>query len=244
MSTQINHRQPARGRQVPNRRSPLLPFYVLLGAIAVIGVVVIGVVAVRGSAATTPTTTATVPAPINAPTGTTSDGFYYKGSPDAPVKVIEYADFQCPACGQFATTMEGSINSAYIESGKVQLIYHEFPLPQHTNAVISAEAARSAGAQGKFWQMHDLLFARQSEWEGLSDPRAQFVQYAALLGLNTTTFSNALANGTYANAVQSALSASESAGIQQTPTFVVDGKQVLANQLQAAIDAALQAAGH
>jgi protein-disulfide isomerase len=221
----------------------LATFYVLLGIIAVVGVGIVGAIALRGSAPTTTAPITTLPAAINAPTGRTSDGFYYKGSPDAPVKVVEYADFQCPACAQFATRLEGTLNKAYIESGKVQLIYHEFPLPQHANAVKSAEAARCAGDQGKFWQMHDLLFSRQNEWENAGNPTRLFGNYATALGLNQQAFSSCLATGTYTKAVTEAGTVAQTAGIQQTPTFVVGGKQVFANDLQAAIDAALQAKG-
>lgn len=233
----------SKGRSVPRQRPRLLGFYIALASIAVIGIFGLGIMIWRGSAPAPTTDITAIPQPINAPTGRTSDGFYYKGNPDAPVKVIEFADFQCPACAQYATRLEGSLDKNYIETGKVQYIYHEFPLPQHSNAVPSAEAARCAGDQGKFWQMHTLLFNRQNEWENLSKPASQFASYATALGLNQQTFSSCLANGTNATAINDAAASAQTAGIQQTPTFMVGGKQVFANDLQAAIDAALKAQG-
>jgi len=126
--------------------------------------------------------------PLEAPTGRTEEGLYYKGNSEAPVKVIIYSDFQCPACGNYFERLEGQLDKGYIESGKVQFIYHDLPLRMHPNAVPAAEAARCAGDQGKFWSMHDLLLSRQHEWAADSGLGSRVSGYADELGLNRKAF--------------------------------------------------------
>jgi protein-disulfide isomerase len=180
---------------------------------------------------------------INAPTGVTPEGFAYKGSLDAPVTVIEYGDFQCPACAAFTTQQEAAFDQRYVETGKVRFIYHDFPLLQHEHAVIAAAAARAAGEQGKFWQMHDLLFTRQRAWSSSSDIQPLLVSYAEALGLDRQAFERALTSKTFVAALEAARQQSGQRGVQATPTFDVGGALVDASQLEAAINAALQAQG-
>lgn len=231
-----------RGRAVPQQRSPLPFFYGLLVIIALVGGLLL-VLSIRSRTTNTATPINTAVQTLNAPTGTTAEGFAYKGSADAPVKVVEYADYQCPACGQVFKLLEPTIDRLYIETGKVQFVFHDFPLPMHANAVVSAAAARSAGAQGKYWAMHNLLFSRQSEWS--NDPQAAklFAGYAAELGLDRTAFEQSLNSGIYTAALQQAASAAEQSNITGTPTYVVNGTPVDAGGLQAAIEAALAAKG-
>src|SRR4029078_9506044 len=98
---------------------------------------------------------------INAPTGVTPEGYAYKGSPDAAVTVIEYGDFPCPSCAAFATQQEAAFDQRYVETGKVRFIYHDFPLPQHNNAVIAPAAARACGEKARVCKMHAPLFTHQ-----------------------------------------------------------------------------------
>src|SRR5258705_369893 len=152
-----------RGRAVQNKRSNSMGiFYAVLAVIAIAGVAVLATVNQRPSADTNsrPSITSTVP----------PDTLPARGKADAPVTVVEYADFQCPACGVFATTMEAGIVKDYIDTGKVRLVFHDFPLPQHANAIPAAEAARCAADQNAFWPFHDLLYAKQAEWENSQQP--------------------------------------------------------------------------
>lgn len=173
----------------------------------------------------------------------TPEGFYYKGDPEAPVRMIEYSDYQCPACAQFHTVLAGQIDQEYVETGKIQFVFHDFPLSMHQHAVIAAEAARAAGSQGQFWQMNKLLFERQREWAGTLNPQQLFVRYAEELGLDRDQFEQALQNGTYRDQVRAAEQAAIQVGIGGTPTFMVEGRQVNAGQLVAAIESALAAKG-
>ena len=212
---------------------------IVLALVVLIAGAIIVSKAAQPAATVTPFTART----INAPTGVTPEGYAYKGSPDAPVTVIEYGDFQCPSCAAFATQQEAAIDQRYVETGKVQFIYHDFPLPQHDNAVIAAAAARAAGEQGKFWQMHDLLFTRQRTWSTSNAIQPLLVSYAEAIGLDRQAFEQALTSEKFVAALETARQQSGQRGVQATPTFDVNGRLVDASQLEAAIEAALQAQG-
>ncbi len=233
MSTRA--RQQRGGRAAPKRRSPLPIIYITAGLLALVaGIALVANLSRGGTASTTP---------INAPVGQTPEGFWYKGSPDAPVKITEFADFQCPACGNFAANIEPGITKDYIETGKAQMIYHEFPLPSHSNAVPAAEAGRCAGDQGKFWPMHDLLFARQRDWSNKSDVIPTFGDYARQVGMDSGAFTECLRGGKHREAVTAAGKAAEQQGVNATPTLKLNGKDVQPTRLRAAIDQALGGAG-
>ena len=226
--------RPQRGRGTPTkpRGVPMVWFY------AVLALITLGGVALLFSSAngrTTPTAPGTIVSSIPLDTLPT------RGDANAPVTVVEYADFQCPACQVCASTLEPGLIKEYIDTGKVKMVFHDFPLSQHPNAIPAAEAARAAGEQNAFWQMHDLLYARQPEWENLPKPQDQFVKYAQELKLDTAKFSQALSSHKYQAVVLQARDASSKAGVDHTPTFTIAGKPYDAPDLRAAIDAALAA---
>jgi protein-disulfide isomerase len=235
-SQKLAHR--SRGRALPKKPSRRLP---LLMIVLAIGVLVAGAIVVSKLAQPAATATPFTPRIINAPTGITPEGYAYKGSLDAPVTVIEYGDFQCPSCAAFATEQEATIDQRYVETGNVRFVYHDFPLPQHSNAVIAAAAARAAGEQGKFWQMHDLLFARQRAWSTSSTIQPLLGSYAEAIGLDRQAFDQALKSEKIVAALETARQQSGQRGVQATPTFEVSGRLVDASQLEAAIEASLQA---
>jgi protein-disulfide isomerase len=236
-SQHISHRQ--RGRALPKRRLRLPLLMVVLALVVLVAGAIIVSKAGQPAAAVVPFTART----INAPTGVTPEGYAYKGSPNAAVTVIEYGDFQCPSCAAFATQQEASIDQRYVETGKARFIYHDFPLLQHDNAVIAAAAARAAGEQGKFWQMHDLLFTRQRAWSASSAIQPLLVSYAEAIGLDRQAFEQALTSEKFVAALEAARQQSGQRGVQATPTFEVNGTLVDASQLEAAIDVALRATG-
>lgn len=236
-SQKLAHR--SRGRALPKKRSRLPLLLIVLAIIILVAGAIIVSKAAPSAVSVTPFTARS----INAPTGVTPEGYAYKGSLEAPVTVIEYGDFQCPSCAAFATQQEAAFDQRYIETGKVRFIYHDFPLPQHNNAVIAAAAARAAGEQGKFWPMHDLLFARQRAWSSSSAIQPLLVSYAEAIGLDRQAFEQALTSETFVPALEAARQQSEQRGVQATPTFEVNGRLVDASQLEAAIAAALQAPG-
>jgi protein-disulfide isomerase len=236
------------GRAVPARKGPQRALF--LGLIAIVGLIgtVLLVIALRTSPAEEPLS-AISSAPLSVPTGQTSDGAYMKGAADAPVVVTEYADFQCPGCGYYARSLASAFDRAYVETGKVQFVYRDYPLAQHPNAIPAAEAARCAGDQGSFWQMSTALFANQRQWSSLANPTAQFGAYAQELKLDSGRFAECLASGVHQAAVVASRSAAESLGLTGTPSFAVNGVVVdttgaqsvddIIIRVQAAIDAEL-----
>lgn len=229
--------QSQRGRKVTaKKQNPLLVFYGVLGGLVILVAAVVITLWARGAFSTEVST-------INAPVGQTAEGFWYKGNPDAAVKVIKYSDFQCPACAFYVKNLAPIVDRDYVETGKIQFIYHEFPLDIHANAQAAGEAGRCAGDQGKFWQMHDMLFANQSQWFQLSSPNNVFSSYAGQIGLNRSTFDSCMSGGTHSTQVTAAGQEAIAANIGATPTFIVNGQTVDINGLIPAIDAALRAAG-
>lgn len=144
-----------------------------------------------------------------------------RGDKDAPVTIVEWSDFECPFCGRFYQQTLPSIEEEYIKTGKVKLVYRDFPLSFHANAQKAAEAAECAGEQGKYWEMHDLLFEK-----GVQGGVAGFKQYAKNLGLNTAKFDTCLDSGAMAGEIQQDMADGAAVGIQGTPGFIVNGKLV------------------
>jgi protein-disulfide isomerase len=228
--------QSTRGRRVKAaKQNNLLYLYIAVGVVAVVVVVGLVIFLNRNSNE--------VKAPT-APVGRTAEGFYYKGNPDAAVKVIAFEDFQCPGCAYFSRNLAPILERDYINTGRVQFIYHELPLTNiHPNAVAAAEAARCAGDQGKFWEMHDQLFNNQSLWAQLSSPLNTFSGYAGIIGINRATFEACMQAGTHREAILAAAQAATTLGVQATPSFSVNGQIVDSSRLFTAVDAALRAAG-
>jgi protein-disulfide isomerase len=208
-------------------------FYAALALIAIAGVGLLAMANRKPSTASTdnrPTITTAIPV----------NSLPSLGKPDAPVTVIEYADFQCPACGVFATTMEAGIVKDYVDTGKVRFAFHDFPLPQHANAVPAAEAARCAGEQNAFWPFHDLLYAKQAEWQNSPQPLAQFAAYAEQLKLDRSAFGTCFNTNKYQATIMQLYQDSNRGGVNQTPTFVINNKAYYAEELRSAIDQALK----
>lgn len=251
MSTLKPLRKPA-AKPVPRGRGPqpagggMRPTIIFVALLAVVAIGIAAMV-IRGRA-NAPVDPSGVPVaqavrPLNAPTGQTAEGLWFKGQADAPVTVVVFGDFQCPSCRVAFQQIEGGVDQTYVETGKVKFVFHDFLLPMHPNAIPAALAARAAGAQGQFWQMHDVLYARQTEWENDRDVVKRFKSYAVELGLDTAAFNRSLDGKEYAAAITAAVDAGTKQGINATPTYVVDGARVNTGGLIAAIDAALKAKG-
>ncbi len=144
-----------------------------------------------------------------------------KGREGAPVRVVEISDFQCPFCRQFHEETLTKIDSAYISSGKVSYLWIAYANPGHPQAFVSTEAAFCAGAVGKFWPMHDILFERQEEWSGTADPYALFMEYAAEIDIDPDSFGSCVRNSTLAPLVLRDYSSVTQAGISSTPYFIL-----------------------
>lgn len=169
--------------------------------------------------------------PLTVPVRPPDDTDYIKGvNPDeATVTIIAYADFQCPACSAMSPIEAEFLNN----HPEVRLIYRHFPLSFHPLAPVTAEAAESAGAQGKFWEMHDLLYSRVSEWNALSEEeaRAKMTEYASELGLDVARFDEDMDTNAFSEKVNRHLLEAEQLGLPGTPTYIFDGLVYPANQM-------------
>ncbi len=146
------------------------------------------------------------------------------GNADASVTLIEYSDFQCPACAFYYPIVKRLKDE---EGAKFRLIYRNFPLKTlHKNAEPAALAAEAAGNQGKFWQMHDLLFENQKSWESLGNPDEAFIGYAQQLELDATRFSEDYKASATADRVQEDVQSGNAASVDATPTFFLNGTKV------------------
>jgi len=142
-----------------------------------------------------------------------------KGSPDAPVTIVEFSEFQCPYCGLYVRETFPKIDETYVKTGKVKYVFRDFPLTSiHPNAQKAAEAAGCAAQQGKFWEYHDILFTHQ---DALDVPSLK--QYAADLGLDTAQFDACLDSGAMADEVAKDMADGQQYGVTGTPAFFVNG---------------------
>src|SRR3989338_7721986 len=148
-----------------------------------------------------------------------ADDDVVKGDPNAPVEIIEFSDFQCPFCSRFYSDTLPQIQKEYIDTGKVKLIYRDFPLSSiHPQATPAAEAAECAKEQGKFWEFHDKLFENQA-----SLSTASYKQWAQELGLNTQQFNDCVDKRKYQSEVTKDYQDGQAAGVTGTPSFFVNG---------------------
>ena len=141
------------------------------------------------------------------------------------VTLIEYSDFQCPACAAYEPVIEQLLKDF---PNELRLVYRHFPLSTlHKNAELAARAAEAVGKQGKYWEMHDKLFETQKDWESnLVGAKEVFVGYAKGLGLNSEAFSTDMDSGEIADRVQNDLNQAKSLGLSGTPSFFVNGKKI------------------
>lgn len=149
---------------------------------------------------------------------------WVKGDPNAKLTLVEYSDFQCPAC----LGREPILKELFSEfGGHMRFIYREFPLRTvHQNAQIAAQAAEAAGVQGKFWEMHDALFNHHDEWEALTieEATAAFHSYAQEIGLDVTKYDADFDSSEVKDAVEEDVQSGLDAGIYSTPTFYLNGE--------------------
>ena len=146
-----------------------------------------------------------------------------RGSEAAAVVVYEIADFQCPYCAQFAEDVFPRIDSAYVQTGRVQWVYVNLPLPAHREAWSAAEAALCAGAvSGRFWEVHDLLYANQAEWSGSADAARHFHRYAREARVDTTAWNRCVLEDRVAPLIVQDLLGATAAQVSGTPTFIVN----------------------
>ena len=167
----------------------------------------------------------------------TADGAPSFGSADAKVTIVEFSDFQCPYCTRAADATH-AIKEKY--GDKVRFVFRQFPLSFHQNAHLAAQASLAANAQGKFWELHDLMFKNQKELA-----RENLDAYAKEIGLDMAKFKSALDEGTFKDAVDADMALGGKVSVSGTPSMFINGKRAAnataAEPLFAEIDAALAA---
>ena len=147
-----------------------------------------------------------------------------KGSNDAPVKVTEFIDFQCPACA-FGAKYLKEVMQRHPELIRLQLKH--FPLQMHKHGFLSAQYAECSAEQGKFWQMHDLLLARQNNWKRLDDPRPAFDQMISEAGIDAKAIKECVGSGRADRIIERNRTEGGNRKIRSTPTYFVNGKMVV-----------------
>lgn len=146
-----------------------------------------------------------------------------KGNENAPVTIIEFGDFQCPACQQFATQYKPQVELAYVESGKAKFVYYDWPITTaHPNAFLAARASRCAADQNRYWEYHDNLFRNQIRWAPSTNAADVFVDYAGTLGLDEGAFESCLKSDQHAELVTANLELGNQLGVGGTPTILIE----------------------
>lgn len=141
----------------------------------------------------------------------------------AKVTIVEFGDYQCPGCAA-ASPVVKQIIETYKDNKDVNFVFRNFPLDSiHPNAHISAEAAEAAAAQGKFWEMYELLYSKQNDWATISNPIETFVGYAQSLGLDVDKFRSEVSQRKYADVITTDYNDGVSLGVNSTPTFFING---------------------
>jgi protein-disulfide isomerase len=173
---------------------------------------------------------------------TDSESPHIRGNPDAPVTLEEYGDFQCPPCGSFAVFL-GQLEKEY--DSRLRVVFRNFPLKAHEHAREAALAAEAAGLQGRFWEMHDVLYREQDAWSKAPNARELFESYAGTIGLDLDKFKKDMDSEQTNARVEADRQRGDSLGIQTTPTMFINNQPVDAKDrnpegIRAEINAALQ----
>ncbi len=152
-----------------------------------------------------------------------------RGNPDAPITIVEFSDYQCPFCARFYAQTLPLLLEEYIDEGKVNLVYRDFPVQRiHPNALAAAAAAECADDQGKYWEYHDTLFEKQNAWAKLDSNSAisTFSQFAAEIELEQQQFDNCLKSGKYLEEVQADFSDGKNYQVTGTPGFFIGNEDI------------------
>jgi protein-disulfide isomerase len=193
-------------------------FYTIFAVLVVVGLGILAYLIFKPQ-------TVSIPANVTVQASDTS-GFrgYLKGSPNAPIEITEYADFQCPFCQTFATLQMPTIDERLIQTGRVRWRYRDFPLQQHPFSRLAAHSAACADEQGKYWQQHQRIYEGQSEWSEARDAGAIFRNYAKSNGLDLGRYDACMKSGKYAGRIQASYNEGVQVGVNSTPTLLIGGR--------------------
>ena len=198
-------------------------FYIILGVLLLAGIAAIGYQVVKPGGQTVFTMDSTVTLVAN-------QG-HVIGSDSALVEVVEFADFECPACGNFATLTEPDVRARLVNTGQVRFRFVDFPLEGHNNTRAAHMAAWCAGDQGKFWEMHDMIFATQDRWStyATNRPLPVLESLAQQIGLNVPQYRSCIESRKFLGQIQSNVDEGLRRGVNSTPTFFIGNRKIATN---------------
>ncbi len=150
------------------------------------------------------------------------------GPESAPIELVEFADFSCPHCANFAGFAGKLLRQNYVEveNAPVRWVMYDFVLGTFPNSIPASMAARCAGEQGQYWPMHDLLFARQTRWYTSREPEAEFEEIARQVGLDLGRYRECMAEGRYLNEIAASRKYGDQLGVSSTPTLFLNGEKL------------------
>ncbi len=165
-----------------------------------------------------------------------------QGTRTYPVTIVEFGDYQCPACAY----VEPMVEKLLSEYPEVKLVFRHFPLPGHQHAMLASRAAEAAGEQGKFWEMHAAIYLNQDIWSRMTDATDAFVEMAKQLNLDVEKFKTDIASDKYDDFIVNDRKDGIDAGVNSTPSFFINGRKYLGGNnyltLKLAVDEALKEA--
>jgi protein-disulfide isomerase len=142
------------------------------------------------------------------------------------VTVVEYADFECPACAQFAVLVGPDVRERLVATGRIRWIFRDFPLPIHRNSMPAHHAAACAGEQGRFFEMHDQLFFNHGRWVPERRPERRFREFAGAIGLDLRRYDECMDAGRYLARLERSRADGAAQGVSATPTFDIGNRRV------------------
>jgi protein-disulfide isomerase len=171
-----------------------------------------------------------------------AESMHIRGNANAQVTLEEFADFQCPPCGSISGFLDGLVKEY---DPRLRIVFRNYPLENHQYARDAALAAEAAGLQGRFWEMHDVLYREQATWSKADNPRELFDSYAGMIGLNLDQFKKDIEGEKARARVDSDRERANSLGVKVTPTVFINDHQWSPNDktpdgLRAAVEAALK----
>lgn len=196
------------------------PFFIGIGVVVVAGIAWLSYLSTRKEADTIIQLDSTV-------THVPNQG-HVIGSDSARTEVVEYADFECPGCGSFATLTEPDVRTRLVNTGIIRFRFVDFPLSMHRNTLNAHLAAWCAGEQGKFWEMHDIIFENQDRWNGeaTNNPDGALADLASHVGVNMPQYQSCVSARKYLGQIQANVDAGNRAMVGSTPTLIIGNKQV------------------
>lgn len=216
---------------VPAKSKSALPFVIIGAVLVAVTVAVVLMSRPSGSNSTPTQNSSSGQTPTQAQRQAVQPGApnpWSRGTATARVTVEEFSDFQCPACGGLEPGLRRVMKDY---EDRVRFVFRNYPLQMHKYAFLAARAAEAAGLQGKFWEMHDMLYDNQKEWSESMEPRVQFDSYATRLGLDVQRFKTDMERQDLAERIKSDLMRGNSVGVKGTPTIYLNGRELVPGKL-------------